>query len=225
MDQAQNILNSNTPALVITDIMMPEIDGLTFIDSLRSNNFYKNIPIIALSAKVTENDIIDGYEKGADAYITKPFSAEILISIVKRLIVNKEELKQYFNTPESAFIYSSDKLMHTEDREFVRVLSEIVKGNINNSDLSADFIADKMNVSSRTLSRQLKKILSITLSDFIKDFRLTYASRLLLTTNLTIKEIIYKIGISNKSYFYNEFSKKYNKTPKEFRETDMSENS
>lgn len=221
--EAQQVLKDNAPALIITDIMMPEIDGLSFVRMLRDNKYYKHLPIIALSARVDETDIISGYEIGADAYITKPFSSDILLSIVNRLIVNKEEIRKFYNTAESAFSYSSEKLIHTEDKEFVNLLSEIIKSNINNPELGPDFIADKMNISSRTLYRQLKKILSISISDFIKDYRLAYSTRLLLTTNLSIKEIIYKIGFSNKSYFYNEFFKKYNMTPKQFRGTNTDE--
>lgn len=221
--EAQQVLKDSPATLIITDIMMPEVDGFTFIQMLRNDKYSKHIPIVALSAKINEADIICGYESGADAYITKPFSSDILLSIVKRLIINKEEVKRYYNTVESAFNYTSGKLTHIEDREFVERLSEIVKANIDNPNLGSEFIADKMNMSSRTLYRQLKKILSIPISDFIKEYRLAYSTRLLLTTNLSIKEIIYKIGFSNKSYFYNEFSKKYNMTPKQFRDINFDE--
>lgn len=215
--EAQLVLKNHTPALIITDIMMPEIDGLSFVEMLREDRYCKQLPILALSAKVKENDIIKGYEAGVDAYITKPFSPDVLLSIVDRFLTNKQETKSYYETAESAFQYNSGKLMHTEEREFIETLCEILKENINNPELGPEFIAERMKISPRNLYRQLKKILSVSLRDFIKDYRLSYASRLLLTTNLTVKEIIHKVGFSNKSYFYNEFFKKYNVSPKQFK--------
>ncbi len=217
--EALQILKRHTPALVITDIMMPEIDGLSFIRMLRDDKYNKQLPIVALSAKIDETDVIKGYETGADTYLTKPFSPDILLSVVDRFLTNKEEAKNYYNTVESAFQYNSGKLMHIEDQKFIEALAEIVRENINSPDLGPDFIADIMKISSRSLYRQLKKILSISLRDFIKDYRLSYAARLLLTTNLSIKEIIHKIGFSNRSYFYNEFYNKYNLSPKEYKNT------
>jgi len=219
--EAQQILKSQTPTLIITDIMMPEIDGLSFIRMLREDKYTKQLPIIALSAKIDERDIVKGYDTGADTYITKPFSADILLSVVDRFLENKEETKSYYDTAESAFQYSSGKLMHIEDRKFIETLSEIVRENIDNHDLGPEFIAEKMKISPRNLYRQLKKILSISLRDFIKDYRISYAARLLLTTNLSVKEIIHKIGFSNKSYFYNEFFKKYNASPKQYKSTNQ----
>jgi len=216
--EARKVLINQTPALIITDIMMPETDGLSFIRMLREDKYNKHLPIIALSAKIDEKDVVKGYETGADTYITKPFSPDILLSVVDRFLLNKEEIKSYYETAESAFTYESGKLMHIEDRKFIETLSEIVKENINNPDLNPEFIADKMKLSSRGLYRQLKKILSVSLRDFIKDYRLSYAARLLLTTNLSVKEIIHKIGFSNKSYFYNEFFKKYNASPKQYQD-------
>lgn len=216
---ALQILKTQTPSLIITDIMMPETDGLSFIRMLRENRYNKHLPVIALSAKVDEADIVKGYETGADAYVTKPFSPDILLSVVERFLVNKAEIKNYYETAESAFAYNSGKLMHIEERKFIETLSDIVKENINNPELNSEFIAGKMKISSRNLYRQLKKILSVSLRDFIKDYRLSYAARLLLTTNMTIKEVIFKTGFSNKSYFYNEFFRKYNTSPKQYQET------
>lgn len=223
--EAQQILKNQTPALIITDIMMPDTDGLSFIRMLREDKYNKHLPIIALSAKTDDRDIMKGYETGADTYITKPFSPDILLSIVDRFLVNKDEIKSYYETAESAFEYNSGKLMHIEDRKFIETLSEIVKENINNPDLSPEFIAGKMKISSRNLYRQLKKILSISLRDFIKDYKLSYAARLLLTTNLSVKEIIHKVGFSNKSYFYNEFFRKYNASPKQYQNTNKNKES
>lgn len=217
--EAFAFLKTQTPSLIITDIMMPEIDGLSFIKTVREDKYNKHIPIIALSAKIEDQDQIRGYEFGADAYITKPFSAEVLLSIVNRFLINRENIKEYYDTVESAFEYNQGKLMHQKDREFIETLTEILNENISNTKLGPDFVSEKMKISSRNLYRQVKKILSVSPTDYIKDYKLFYASRLLISTNLSIKEIIYKVGISNKSYFYREFAKKYNMSPKQYKDS------
>ena len=212
-------LKKQTPALIITDIMMPEIDGLSFIKTVREDKYNKHIPIIALSAKIEEQDQIKGYETGADAYMTKPFSSEVLLSIVNRFLVNREKMKDHYETAESAFEYKRGVLMHQKDREFIEKLTEILSENISNTKLGPDFLAEQLKMSSRNLYRQVKRILSVSPSDFIKDYKLSYTSKLLISTNLSIKEIIHKVGISNKSYFYREFAKKYNMSPKQYKDS------
>lgn len=217
--EALKLLKTQTPALIITDIMMPEIDGLSFVQMIRKDKYIKHIPIIALSAKVEDHDQIKGFEVGVDAYVTKPFSSEILLSMIARFLQNKENIKNYYDTAESAFEYTQGILMHQTDKEFIEQLTSIIRDNISNTELGAEFIALEMKIPSRKLYRQLKKILSISPTEFIKDFKLTYASKLLLSTDLSVKEVIYKIGITNKSYFYREFLKKYNMSPKQYKET------
>lgn len=221
--EALDILKRQTPSLIITDIMMPEVDGLSFIQAVRKDRYNKRIPIIALSAKVGEQDQVKGYDAGADAYITKPFSAEVLVSVVNRFLVNKEEMKTYYDMAESAFEYNQGVLIHQEDREFVERLIEIIRDHISDAELRPDFVADKMKTSPRNLYRQLKRILSVSPTDFIKDYKLSYASKLLISTNLSIKEIISKIGITNKSYFYREFARKYDASPRQYKDSHKKE--
>jgi len=217
--EALSVLKAQTPAIIITDIMMPETDGLSFIKMIREDKFNKHLPIIALSAKVHEKDQIKGYEAGVDAYIAKPFSSEVLISIVNRFLVNKKEIKNYYDSAESVFEYADGKLLHQKDKEFVDSVFSIIKDNLSNPELGPEFIAGKLKMSSRNLYRQLKKILSVSPTDFIKDYKLSYAAKLLLSTNLSVKEIINRVGISNKSYFHNEFFKKYNTSPKHYKDS------
>jgi signal transduction histidine kinase/CheY-like chemotaxis protein/ligand-binding sensor domain-containing protein len=221
--EALKILKDQTPSLIITDIMMPEIDGLSFIQMIREDKFSKHLPVIALSAKTEKTDQAKGFDAGADAYVTKPFSSDLLLSVVCRLLSNKEDLKQYYDSAESSFEYTDGKLIHQKDKEFVNSIIIILSENISNIELGPDFVSGKLKMSSRNLNRELKRILSITPSDFIKDFKLTYAAKLLLSTNLSVKEIICKIGITNKSYFYNEFARKYNTSPKQYKTENQKE--
>ena len=221
--EALSLLKVQTPSLIITDIMMPEVDGLSFINMIREDKFNKHLPVIALSAKVDEKDHVKGYDAGADAYINKPFSSEVLMSIVQRLLANKEEIKNYYDSAESVFEYTDGKLLHQKDKEFIDSVLSVMRDNLSNPELGPEFIAGKLKISSRNLYRQLKKILSVSPTNFIKDYKLSSAARLLISTNLSVKEIINEIGISNKSYFHNEFFKKYNASPKHYKSANRKE--
>ena len=221
-EEALKFLEMETPALIITDIMMPGIDGLELIDNMKANKFARHIPIIVVSAKISDKEQAKGIDIGADAYLTKPFSPIVLSSLVKRILAKKEELKEYYYSPESAYEYSSGTLLHQDDKDFVDAVIAIIEENIEQENLRPELIADKLGINTRGLYRRFKKITSSTPNDFIKDYRFKLAAQLLVTTNLTTQEVIYKIGITNKSYFYREFVKKYNVTPKEYRSEDFS---
>ncbi|RHJ82335.1 hybrid sensor histidine kinase/response regulator transcription factor [Parabacteroides sp. AM08-6] len=215
--EALKMMEQQTPALIITDIMMPDMNGLELVKTVKANKFTKQIPIVIVSAKITDSEQAEGLNLGADAYLTKPFSPLVLHSIVNRLMSSKQEMKNYYHSPESAYEYTDGQLIHQEDKEFMDMVNAIIKENIDNENLRPEFVAEKMGMNSRSFYRKFKKISSLAPSDFIKDYRFIYAAQLLITTNLNVQEIIYKVGITNKSYFYREFARKYNMTPKEYR--------
>ena len=221
--EALKLVKKQTPSLVITDIMMPEIDGFSFIQMLREDKYCKRTPIIALSAKTDSLDLVKGYETGADAYITKPFSSEVLISVVCRFLSNKVEMKNYYDSVDSSFEYVNGKLLHQKDKKFIEEVLNIIKENISSSELGPELVAEQMKTTTRNLYRQVKKIMDTSPTELIKDYKLSYAAKLLMTTNLSVKEIIYKVGLTNKSYFYNEFFKKYQLSPKQYKITKATE--
>lgn len=217
VEEAICLMEKQTPALIITDIMMPEIDGMELISRVKSDKFTRHIPLIVVSARISEHDQAEGLDLGADAYLTKPFSAVVLRSVVNRLMTSKKELKDYYYSPESAYEQSGGQLIHQEDKEFMDAVTAIIRENLDKETLRLELIAEKMGMNTRSLYRRFKKISPLTPSDFIKDYRFNYAAQLLVTTNLSVQEIIYKVGISNRSYFYREFAAKYNQTPTEYR--------
>ena len=216
-EEALALMDQQTPDLIITDIMMPSMDGFALISRIKSDKFTRHIPLIVVSAKVSESEQAEGLDLGADVYLTKPFSSVVLHSVVNRLMANKKELKDYYYSPESAYEQSGGQLIHQEDKEFMDSVTAIIKENLAQDTLRPGLIADKLGMNTRALYRRFKKISLLTPSDFIKDYRMMHAARLLVTTNLSVQEIIYQVGISNKSYFYREFSAKYGVTPGEYR--------
>lgn len=210
-------LKQETPVLLITDIMMPGMNGLDLLTTLKQDKYLSHISVVIVSAMISEKEQAEGLNRGADAYLTKPFSSVVLKSTVDRLVSNRETMKEYYYSPESAFQFSGGQLMHQEDKEFLEKVTAIIKANMNQEGLRPEFIAEQLHMNTRSLYRRFKKISDMTPSDYIKDCKLSYAAQLLVTTNMSVQEILYAIGNTNKSYFYKEFSRKYQVTPKDYR--------
>ena len=217
-EEGLELLKQETPNLIITDIMMPKIDGITLTKQLKNNKHTAHIPLVILSAKNTTDEKIEGIESGADAYIPKPFNTQYLRTIIKQLIKKQEELKQYYNSSASAFDYSGGQLLQNEDKEYLQTAIEIINKNMDNAEFGPDELAEAMQTSGRNLYRKFKKLNQSSPKDFIKEQKMKYAAKLLLTTTLNIQEIMYRIAATNRSHFYKEFAKRYNQTPREYRE-------
>ena len=216
-EEALDVIHQHTPNLIITDLMMPGINGLELIDQLKQDRFTKHIPVVVVSAKISENEQAEGLQRGANAYLTKPFSPDVLHSVVDRLMRNQQEMKAYFYSPESAYQVNEGQLVHQEDKAFIEAVNDIVKQYIKEDGFGPDWIANKLHMSGRMFSRRFKRITGTPPSDFIKSYRFNYAAQLLVNTNMNVQEIIFEVGVTSKSYFYREFAKKFNLTPNEFR--------
>ena len=141
VEEAIRLMEKQTPALIITDIMMPEIDGMELISRVKSDKFTRHIPLIVVSARISEHDQAEGLDLGADAYLTKPFSAVVLRSVVNRLMTSKKELKDYYYSPESAYEQSGGQLIHQEDKEFMDAVTAIIRENLDKETLRLELIA------------------------------------------------------------------------------------
>lgn len=217
----KNILSEIHPDIIICDIMMPDIDGITLAKEIKSNKKTAHIPMILISAKHSVEEQIEGLASGAEMYITKPFNTEYLYTSAKQLISRKETLKDYFNSPLSAFELAGGKLTHKENTKFVQDIMDIINKNIMDKKLSAQFIANELNISTRHLYRRLTEIDSISPADMIKESRLHIAKNLLRNTKMTIDEVIFNSGFTNRATFFRAFAQKYGCTPKEYREKEM----
>lgn len=218
VDEALSALGEMIPDLIVTDIVMAGHDGLDLIARVRGDRFLRSVPIIVVSAKVTEGEQIEGLEAGADAYLTKPFSVQVLGATVARLISSRRMLKEYYNAPESAYTVVEELAMHRTDKEFMDAVVGAVCEHLEREDLRIELIAEQLGFTPRAFSRKFKKVSGRTPSEFIKEVRFEQAARLLKTTTLTVQEVMYRVGISNKSYFYREFQLKYGVKPKEYRQ-------
>ena len=204
--------------LIISDVMMPDIDGISFAKRVKSNKLLTHIPLILLSALNSVNDQMKGIESGAEAYVTKPFNAEYLIKLAERLIQREKELKEYYNSILSTFKLDDGQFLHKENKVFFEKMMQLIDKNITNDELSVEFLSSSLGYSTRHFYRKLKEITEKTPADIIKEYRLAIAKNLLLTTNLSIEEIMDKSGFINRGTFYKIFSQKYNMPPRQYRE-------
>jgi DNA-binding response OmpR family regulator len=206
-----------TPDLIITDIVMPGMDGLELIREVSGNRYTSRVPIIVVSAKITDRERAVGLDQGADAYLTKPFSMVVLRSTVKRLLAERSSLKEYYSRPESAFVMANGQAIHQKDRAFMESVTGVITAHLGRSELKPEFIADQLSMPSRSLCSKVKEVSGYTPSELIKHYRFSTAGRLLLTTRMTVQEVMYEVGISSKSYFNREFLRAFGMNPKEYR--------
>lgn len=212
--EALNVLENHTVNLVISDIMMPEMDGLELCDHIKSDLNYSHIPIILLTAKTTMQSKIDGLKSGADAYVDKPFSVEYLKVAIANLLRNREKLHAAF--AHSPFVQTNTMAMTKADETFLKTLNDVTMANMQNPDFSLDDMASLLNMSRSSLNRKIKGLLDMTPNDYIRLERLKKAAQLLKEGECKVNEICYMVGFNTPSYFTKCFQKQFGILPKDF---------
>jgi signal transduction histidine kinase/ligand-binding sensor domain-containing protein/DNA-binding response OmpR family regulator len=216
-EAVHDVLLQAQPHLIISDIMMPQVDGVTLMKQIKADKRTVHIPFILLSAKNTVEEQVEGIEAGAEMYLTKPFNVEYLKSIVDRLLQRQDDLKGYYGSAISSFELADGKYLHKEERLFLDKLIHEIDAHFSDPDFSTAQLSSSLGLSTRHLYRRLKKIIPQTPADLIKEYRLSIAEKLLITTQLSIDEIMYRAGFVNRGNFYHAFSQKFGMTPKIYR--------
>ncbi len=212
--QAIKILENFSPDLIISDIVMPELDGLELCQYIKTNTLFSHIPIILLTAKTDIKYKIEGLEYGADAYFEKPFSVEHLEAQVINLLESREKLK-------TNFIYSPLTAIKSiggnkADETFLVQITEIIEANITDVNLSVEELSLKLAMSRSNLHRKVKGISGLAPNDFIRLVKLKKAVRLMTAGENRINEICYLVGFNTPSYFAKCFQKQFGILPKDF---------
>lgn len=213
------VLETVQPELIISDIMMPELDGLSLMKQIKADRRTAHIPFVLLSAKNTPEDQTEGISAGAEAYVVKPFNVEYLLSVVERLLQRQNDLKDYYRSAISSYEFTDGKFIHKESKDFYERVMTAIDRNLGNSDFSTEQLARELGLSPRHLYRKLKDITDETPANLIKEYRLSVVEKLLLTSQNTVDEIMYKAGFNNRGSFYRLFSQRFGMTPKKYRET------
>lgn len=202
------------PDIIISDIMMPEMDGTEMCQILKGDVATSHIPIILLTAKNSVEARTDGYQKGADSYLTKPFSASVLHSRVDNLIESRKRLLKAISKASD----SNKKAELTEsisriDAEFIEKVTAVINDNIESDKIDVSFIGDKVGMSHSTLYRKIKALTGMSANEFIRKVRMHNAEKLLLTGRYTISEVSYMVGINSMAYFRQCFKDEFGLTP------------
>lgn len=212
--EAMETLKKHIINLIISDVMMPIMDGLELCKSIKSNIETCHIPIILLTAKTTLNNKIEGLKNGADAYIEKPFAMPHLLVQINNLLENRIKLRQNFaNSP---YIATNSMAQNKADEDFLNKLTEIVRQNLDDENFNINNLASEMNMSRTSLHRKIKGVTELTPGDFIRIIRLKRAAELLLEGEYRINEICMLVGIHSLSYFSKSFQKQFGVLPKDF---------
>ena len=213
---ALNEILKNKPDLIISDVMMPEMDGTTLCTKLKANINTNDVPIILLTAKSREEDQLEGLQTGADAYILKPFNMEILRRTIINLLTMRRTLKNKFTGKESQEEKVEQRKIQTPDDALMQRVMEVINENIGDSDLSVDMIAQKVGISRVHLHRKMKELTNQTPHSFIRNIRLQQAAKLLKDGKQSITDVMYICGFSNSASFSTMFKNLYGCSPREY---------
>lgn len=213
---ALNEILKNKPDLIISDVMMPEMDGTTLCTKLKANINTNDVPIILLTAKSREEDQLEGLQTGADAYILKPFNMEILRRTIINLLTMRRTLKNKFTGKESQEEKVEQRKIQTPDDTLMQRVMEVINENISDSDLSVDMIAQKVGISRVHLHRKMKELTNQTPHSFIRNIRLQQAAKLLKDGKQSITDVMYICGFSNSASFSTMFKNLYGCSPREY---------
>lgn len=214
------LARESVPDLIISDVMMPVMDGLTFCAKLKAEPLTSHIPVILLTARGSEQQQAEGLSQGADAYLTKPFSAEVLLAHIASLLANRQKLKEVFaaekQQPNES--HEQEEKLSTPDKMFMDTLRQPILRNMSNTKLKMDDLGADMGISRVQLYRKVKAMTGMSPVELLKEMRLKRAMKLLKATDKTVAEVAYEVGFGTPGYFSSCFKKQYGKYPTDIKE-------
>ncbi|MBQ5579116.1 MAG: substrate-binding domain-containing protein [Prevotella sp.] len=220
------LAQEQVPDIIISDVMMPVMNGLEFCQNIKMNEITSHIPVILLTARALNSHQIEGYKSGADAYITKPFQPDLLLARIGNLLRNRHLLKDLWGTSSNA-TKKEDKTATTEntllssegtrENAFISRFKKVVEERMTDSELSVETIGSELGLSRVQLYRKVKALTGSSPVDLLRKARLNKAQQLLQTTDLSVSEIAYQVGFTSPSYFTKCYKDEYGKVPGESR--------
>ena len=201
------------PDLVICDVMMPVMDGLEFTEQLKTNTATSHIPVIMLTAKNLEEHRAEGYEHGADSYITKPFHSKVLLARIENLLRQRQLLKHLYQGSQEADKEISESHLEDRDKQFLKQLQTIIQQNLSDSEFGVEDMGQQIGLSRVQLYRKVKAMTGSSVVDLLRKARLAKARRLLETRSMSVSEVAYEVGFSAPSYFTKCFKEEYGMLP------------
>lgn len=202
------------PDLIISDVMMPEMDGLELCRRVKTDDRINHIPVILLTARAAYMHQINGLEKGADAYITKPFSIQVLELNVKNILATKEAGRQKF--VREVLLNPQPPTIETPDEKFLHKLMQLIEEHIDDTEFDVTAIVQEIGMSKTVLYKKVQALTNLSVADLIKTIRLKRAASLLAKNQMSIADVAFAVGFSDRKYFSKEFKKQYEMSPSEY---------
>ncbi|WP_237143976.1 hybrid sensor histidine kinase/response regulator transcription factor [Pontibacter pamirensis] len=212
---------AHMPDLIVSDLMMPEVNGIDLCKKIKADSRTSHIPFVLLTAHASEDKKLDGLNIGANDYITKPFSFELLLSRIKNLITQRELLQKVFEKKIS--VQSSEEKVVSLDDKLVQNAIKTVEENLSNADFSVEILSKELGVSRVHLYKKLLAITGQSPVEFIRKIRLQHAAQILEKSQLTVAEVAYKVGFNNRKYFTKYFKEEYKILPSQYAESRQKE--
>lgn len=202
------------PDLIISDLMMPEMDGNELCAAVRRDIDISHIPFILITAKSSVDVHLEGLESGADIYFPKPFSLRLLQVTIRNLFEQRDKLKAKYN--QDVFAEARELVNTDRDKEFLDELIGIIEGNMEDEELDVDMICRKIGMSRTKLYGKVKGVTGQPIGEFIRLLRLKRAAKILVSEDISVQEVMFRVGIQSQSYFTKSFKKEFGKTPSQF---------
>lgn len=204
------------PDLILTDLMMPEMDGYELCRVVRASDILNHIPVIVVTARCEEKDLLMGLEAGADAYLVKPFSADELKIRVAKLLESRRLLREKYS--QALQEGKSDSVEISDgDKDFMARLQKVLFANISDTDLSSEILADKLFMSKSQLNRKVKSITGLDTATYVRQSRMSFAKKLIAAGDMSIGDIVMRCGFESPSYFTKTFKQYFGVTPSQYR--------
>jgi DNA-binding response OmpR family regulator len=202
------------PDLIISDVMMPGMDGIEFCRQIKEDIETSHIPFLLLTAKDALESRIEGVESGADYYFAKPLSIQLLTLTIRNILNQKQKLKERYYTD---YHSEAKELVHSrKDKEFMDQLIDVIDAHLTNPDMDVDYICMQVGMSRTKLYQKIKNITGQSIGEFIRTIRLKKAVQLMTHKDISLAEVMYSVGIQTQSYFTKAFKKEFGKTPSQF---------
>jgi YesN/AraC family two-component response regulator len=211
---AWDVLLKEMPDLIVSDIMMPVMDGLELCRKVKTDNRTSHVPVILLTARNSDQHKYEGLETGADDYITKPFNFELLMLKIKNLIEQRKKLRQSFQ--QNIELQPSEIEVTSLDEKFLRKIKDITESKMHEPDFSVEKLSTEFGISRAHLYNKLLSLTGKTPIEYIRILRIRRAAQLLEKSQLTVMEIAYKVGFNDPRYFTKHFKSEYNMTPSQY---------
>lgn len=210
-------INKNPPDIILSDVMMPELDGLELSEKVKNNPKTAHIPLVLITARAAALHELEGLESGADDYIVKPFNPKILLTKVQSLLTNRKKVREYFH--KQILVEPKEAVIPDADKAFIENAMEIIEKNLTNEQFSVQLLVQKSNMSQSAFYRKLKNITGQSVVEFIRDVRLKRAAQLLSSGQFRVMEVMNQVGMEDYKHFKTAFQKLYNELPSEYAKT------